>query len=76
MRKYCVAVVGCGPTNFRFLEHLLVAARTFLPARTQLEILIFEPGKPGQGVHTDSQPASTILNGEAVSPLHTREKSY
>ena len=55
-----IAIVGLGPRGLSIFERLLSAAE-LLPDR-YIDLAIFEPDKPGCGVHAVEQPGYLMLN--------------
>lgn len=57
-----VAIVGLGPWGLCALERLVTTARKGLPAGVEVEVHVVEPGTPGSGVYSPSQPDYLLLN--------------
>src|SRR5205807_2443419 len=55
-----VAIVGLGPRGLLVMERL--AALAVGTPDQPLEIVVFEPGEPGTGVHHRDQPDYLMLN--------------
>lgn len=55
-----VSIVGLGPRGLVILERLLSLAP--LKPEQELDIVVFEPGVPGVGVHSIGQPPYLMLN--------------
>lgn len=58
-KPLCVAIVGCGSRGLSVLERLTAWA---VENRTAVDIHLYDPQRPGPGVHATEQPEYLMLN--------------
>jgi uncharacterized NAD(P)/FAD-binding protein YdhS len=61
MNSYRLAIIGCGPRGLTVLERLLEHSK-LMPRGCRLELVLLDPGRPGEGSHPSDQAAHLLTN--------------